>query len=115
MANYASNTTGWQAGRRNGLDHNPHLRRAQGSVERRTPARGSIVSRSEPNLAWQTRAAPPTEHENALADALEKVFEDGAEELSDVVAGLNRLGVRAPDGTPWTTDRLAEALCDLAR
>jgi len=51
------------------------------------------------NQVWQNRKAAPTQYENDLGDALERVFESGATELDDVVAGLNRIGFRAPDGT----------------
>ncbi|MDI9690696.1 recombinase-like helix-turn-helix domain-containing protein, partial [Burkholderia cenocepacia] len=57
------------------------------------------------NQVWQNRKAAPTQYENDLGDALERVFESGATELDDVVAGLNRIGFRAPDGTAWTAAR----------
>lgn len=55
------------------------------------------------NFAWQTRAAPPSEYENRLADALVACFGAGIEELEPLVARLNEMGVQAPDGTPWTS------------
>jgi hypothetical protein len=54
------------------------------------------------NIVWQTRAAPPSEYENRLGDALVECFAAGIEDLSALVARLNELGVQAPDGTPWT-------------
>ena len=54
------------------------------------------------NIVWQTRAAPPSEYENRLGDALVECFAAGVEDLSALVARLNELGVQAPDGTPWT-------------
>ena len=66
------------------------------------------------NLIWQTRKAEPTQYENDLGDALEKVFEAGASELDEVVDGLNRIGFRAPDGTSWTAERFAAELHTLA-
>lgn len=54
------------------------------------------------NIVWQTRAAPPSEYENRLGDALVECFAAGIEELGALVARLNELGVQAPDGTPWT-------------
>lgn len=56
------------------------------------------------NLIWQNRPAPPTEYENALGDAFEKVFESGAVELADVVTGLNQIGMKDPKGETWTED-----------
>ena len=58
------------------------------------------------NLVWQTRKAEPTQYENDFGDALEKVFEAGAAELEEVVAGLNRVGFRTPEGATWTAERL---------
>jgi len=54
------------------------------------------------NIVWQTRAAPPSEYENRLGDALVECFAAGIEEMGALVARLNELGVQAPDGTPWT-------------
>jgi hypothetical protein len=67
------------------------------------PARGRVEKPDEAvNTVWQTRLAPPTGYENALGDALEQVFASGAETLSQVIEGLNKLGSRAPDGASWT-------------
>jgi hypothetical protein len=66
------------------------------------------------NFIWQTRKAEPTQYENDFADALEQVFEAGAVELDDVVAGLNRIGFRSPEGAPWTPERLAAEFRRLA-
>ncbi len=54
------------------------------------------------NIVWQTRAAPPSEYENRLADALVECFGAGIEEIAALVTRLNAMGVQAPDGTPWT-------------
>ena len=82
------------------MDFNPYLKHApagneaaKGSIEKVDPAR---------NLIWQTRAAPPTEYENRLGDALEQAFASGTHELDALVAKLNELGSRAPDGAAWT-------------
>lgn len=70
-----------------------HAEAQKGSIER--PDR--IV-----NIPWQTRAAPPSEYESQLGDALEAAFASGAEQLDEVVAKLNDLGLRTPAGTAWT-------------
>jgi hypothetical protein len=82
------------------MDFNRYLRptartgeAAKGSIEKVDPTQ---------NLIWQTRAAPPTEYENRLGDLLEQVFASGIDELAALVAKLNELGSRAPDGTAWT-------------
>jgi hypothetical protein len=66
------------------------------------------------NFVWQTRKAEPTQYENDFGDALETVFENGALELDQVVEGLNRIGFRSPEGSAWSTERLAAELRTLA-
>ena len=66
------------------------------------------------NMVWQTRKAEPTQYENDFGDALEQVFEAGATELHEVVAGLNRVGFRTPEGAQWSEERLAAELRLLA-
>jgi hypothetical protein len=56
------------------------------------------------NIIWQNRSAMPTAYENALGDALENVFEAGAEKIEDVVAKLNELGVKDPQDNAWTEE-----------
>lgn len=51
----------------------------------------------------QSRTDGPDPAENRLGDALEDLFGRGVHDLSEVVAGLNELGIPAPDGRPWTT------------
>ncbi len=84
------------------MDHNPFLKRppeaSRGTVEKPL------------NLEWQTRAAPPTEFENRLGDALERVFAGGAESLQDVVARLNAEGSRDAQGCPWTEASFLETV-----
>lgn len=87
------------------IDYNPYLKPWLAPRPNEEAGTGEI---EKPhlirNLVWQTRSAPPTEYENRLGDALESVFESGAIELPDVVAGLNALGVLAADGKPWTPE-----------
>ena len=85
------------------MDHNPLLKpwirpRPDDAAGKGTIERPDQVS----NFVWQTRAAPPSEYENRLADALVECFGAGIEELDALVARLNAMGVQAPDGTPWT-------------
>ena len=56
----------------------------------------------EPN---QTRTGPASPYEKKLAGALSEVFAGGTKDLPGVVAGLNGLGLNAPDGSPWDEDR----------
>jgi hypothetical protein len=56
------------------------------------------------NIVWQTRAALPTDYENALGDALQKIFAEQVHDLPGIVGRLNAGSVRAPGGTAWTED-----------
>jgi len=67
------------------------------------------------NIAWQTRAAPPTAAENAFADALQAIF---AEEVYDLPGIVHRLNGRVPppEGSArWTEAVLAAELRRLGR
>jgi hypothetical protein len=89
---------------RHPMDHNPYLRPAASTGE---AAKGSIEKvDAAQNLVWQTRAAPPTDYENRLADTLEQIFAAGIDELAPLVARLNQLGSRSPEGAQWTEDTL---------
>ena len=85
------------------MDHNPYLK--DGAPPNADTGRGRIEDpASIVNVPWQTRPAPPTEFELALCEALTEIFGAGAEALSDIVAELNKRGVKAPDGSDWTED-----------
>lgn len=87
------------------MDYNPYLKPWLEPRPNEEAGKGEIERPSAiKNIVWQTRSAPPTEYEKQLGDALEAVFESGSVELPDVVAGLNQLGVRAPDGKAWTPE-----------
>lgn len=93
------------------MDHNPNLGPWTWPVDI-DPAGQKTLDKSNDigNIVWQNRPAPPTDYENALGDALEKVFETGAVELADVIARLNELGIKSPQGTAWTEDSFARAM-----
>lgn len=85
------------------MDHNPYL------TPWRRPEPGSAagkgaVERPEAvqNIVWQTRSAPPSAYEEALADDLIACFAAGVEELGALVAALNARGSRSPSGAEWT-------------
>ena len=54
---------------------------------------------------WQIGTGNPSEYETRLGDALEAAFAAGHLELPALVEALNRAGVAAPDGAPWTEER----------
>lgn len=72
------------------------------------PSKGSAetieTAANRVNIVWQSRAAAPTDYENALGDALENLFRNGVTELSEIVAGLNASGMHGPDGRYWTEE-----------
>ncbi|TXH68341.1 MAG: hypothetical protein E6Q83_14740 [Thiothrix sp.] len=67
------------------------------------------------NIVWQNRMAPPTEYENALADALEALFRQNKMELAEIVQGLNELGMHGPDGRYWTEESFQTEMARLGR
>ena len=94
------------------MDHNPFLaKRTTGGNA--GGARGSI-ERFE-NIEWQTRAAPPSDFENRLGDALVALFGSGVDTLEAVVRELNQAGVRDPQGAPWTEASFQALLRELGR
>ena len=62
------------------------------------------------NVAWQTRAAPPTDFENRVGDALEQAFAQGAESLQEVLAAFAKIDLKDERGQPWTEASLQEWL-----
>jgi hypothetical protein len=86
------------------MSFNPYLKPWQAAQPNNVAGKGQIeVPGQVPNIVWQNRAAAPTDYENALGDALEKVFADGAETSEQVVAGLNAMAFRTTAGDAWTT------------
>lgn len=65
------------------------------------------------HVIWQSRSRAPSEYENQLGDALEQVLAN-THELAEIVAGLNELGIRAPDGTPFTKESFKAEIANLA-
>ena len=96
------------------LDHNPLLKAFLERTQGGEPEKGQIVRPDEAqNIEWQTRAAPPSEYENALGDALVACFEEGIEELGLLVKRLNELAIKTPDGQAWTEENFQTVLAKL--
>jgi hypothetical protein len=90
------------------VNFNPFLKPWLAPQPNNVAGKGVIEKPGETgNMVWQTRKAEPTQYENDFGDALEKVFEAGAVELHEVVAGLNNAGFRTPEGSQWNEERLA--------
>jgi len=51
-----------------------------------------------------------TAYEDKLGDALEKLLDEGADDLEALSAGLNALGVTSPSAQPWTAESLQAEL-----
>ena len=87
-------------------DYNPFLKPWRRTSPEINAGKGRIERPGEVgNIVWQTRAARPTEYQDALANAIIRAFDEGVTALPDMVAKLNSFGVLSPDGTPWTDDR----------
>lgn len=50
------------------------------------------------------------DYANQLGDQLETILGQGANELEDIVAGLNESDVSPPSGQAWTEDLLVSEL-----
>ena len=85
------------------MNFNPFMKPWQATQPNNVAGKGTIeVPGKVDNIIWQNRAAEPTAYENALGDALEKVFAGGAETLEQVVEGLNAQAFRSAEGEAWT-------------
>ena len=97
------------------MDYNPYLKPWQPPQPNFTAGKGEIERPGGfANIVWQTRSSAPTEYENQLGDALEKVFTAGVETLPEVVAKLTALGMRASDGSLWTEATFTAEIARLA-
>lgn len=97
------------------LNFNPFLKPWRAPQPNNVAGKGVIEKPGRiENMVWQTRKAEPTQYESDLGDALETVFESGAVELGDVVAGLNETDFRTPEGNHWSEERLAAEFKQLA-
>jgi hypothetical protein len=80
------------------MDHNPHL----AVMRHPNDDKGSEAGIERPdavvNIAWQTRPAPPSAFEDALADALQAIFADEIYDLPRILARLDAAGVAPPAG-----------------
>lgn len=95
-------------------DHNPLLKAFLDDAPGAEPEKGRIEAVDDArNIEWQTRAAPPSDYENALGDALVACFEEGIEELAPLVRRLNERGIKTPDGESWTEANFQTVLARL--
>ncbi len=96
------------------MTHNVHLKPWNKPKPNEVAGKGNIeVPGQVENIVWQTRAAPPTEYETRLGDALEVAFDEGIEDLDGLVAKLNEIGVQTQDGQAWTVDAFTAEMARL--
>lgn len=65
------------------------------------------------NVRWQTRPAPLSDYENALADALQAIFGQEIYDLPGIVRRLNEQGPKPPTGAAWTEELFAAEMARL--
>ncbi len=98
------------------MDHNPHLAPARYANDDKGSEAGIERPDAVVNVAWQTRAAPPTAYEQALADALQAIFAEEIDDLPRIIARLDANGVTPPAGAArWTEASFRAELARLGR
>lgn len=65
------------------------------------------------NVRWQTRPAPLSDYETALADALQAIFGQEVYDLPGIVRRLNEQGPKPPKGAVWTEELFAAEMARL--
>lgn len=97
-------------------DFNPYLEAYRNPRRSANAGSGQIFQKSERDLiTWQTRPALPTDYELSLSSALEQIFAQRIYDLPEIVAALNRDGLRTPDDQPWTEANFQSAFRDLGK
>lgn len=97
-------------------EFNPYIEPYRHPRPNQTAGVGQIFEGAARELiVWQTRPAVPTEYEAALASALEQIFAQRVYELPDIVAALNREGLRTPDGEAWTETNFQATFRELGK
>ena len=97
-------------------DFNPYIEAYRNARPSQAPGAGQIFGTGERDLiVWQTRPAVPSEYESMLADTLEQIFSQRVYELPEIVAALNREGVRTPGGELWTERSFQDIFRELGK
>ena len=87
------------------MDYNPKLKHRQLPEANKAAGKGNIEHPGQAiNIVHQTRATSPTDYENELGQALEKIFSDDVIELEHIVSRLNEIGVQTHSGDAWTEE-----------
>ena len=97
-------------------EFNPYLEAYRNARPNQVAGGGQVFGTADRDLiVWQTRPAVPSEYERTLADALEQIFAQRTYELPEIVAALNREGVRTPAGEAWTERNFQDTLRELGK
>ncbi|KEY59241.1 recombinase-like helix-turn-helix domain-containing protein [Serratia sp. DD3] len=92
-------------------DFNPWLPDSQQVIPSRFGGNGQIHHPGKyQNVIWQSRARVPDGFETALVGALEEIFEQGAEELDQIIQALNQRRFFDRHGQPWNEDTFRQFL-----
>ncbi len=92
-------------------DFNPWLPDTQQVTPAREGGNGQIHQPGQfRNVIWQNRARVPDGFETALVAALETIFDQGAEELEQIVSALNQRRLFDRSGQPWNEATFREFL-----
>ena len=92
-------------------DFNPWLPDTQQIKPSREGGNGQIHKPGQfQNVIWQTRTRVPDGFEAALVAALEDIFDQGANELEEVVSALNQRCLFDRNGCPWNETSFREFL-----
>ena len=67
------------------------------------------------NMIWQTRQIEPSAYERKLCETLSMLFAQGAQQLEEIVQGLNDTAVRPPSSERWTEENFRLELKRLGR
>lgn len=65
------------------------------------------------NETFQTRAAPPSDYENKLGDALEEAFKRKIHDLDGIIKVIEEQAVPNPQGASWSVASLTAELARL--
>ena len=97
-------------------DFNPYLEAYQNVRPNNVAGAGQIFAGADRDLiVWQTRPAVPSEYERTLTDALEQIFSERTYDLPEIVAALNREGIRTPTGEVWTERNFEQTFQQLGK
>ncbi|KFK93922.1 MULTISPECIES: recombinase-like helix-turn-helix domain-containing protein [unclassified Serratia (in: enterobacteria)] len=92
-------------------DINPWLPDTQQIIPAREGGNGQIHQPGQyQNVIWQNRARVPDGFETALVAALEEIFDQGAEELDQIVSALNQRRLFDRSGQAWNEATFREFL-----